>query len=191
VEIRETFKSAAPSEVLKALSVYCSSFYGSCLWDLGGDKAKQLYTAWNTSVKLVWGLPQQTRTYFLQQLISCRFSSAKVDILIHFVKFFHVQCSASYQVQVISRLLSRDMLSVTGKNLRLVQEMTQLNPFTASRARLRAALEVGELVDIPPLYQWRLPYLSSLLSQRGEAFYSAIEEEEQRLSELIDSLVIN
>ena len=35
VEIRETFKSAAPSEVLKALNVYCSSFYGSCLWDLG------------------------------------------------------------------------------------------------------------------------------------------------------------
>ena len=44
VEIRETFKSADPSEVLKALNVYCSSFYGSCLWDLGVDKAKQLYT---------------------------------------------------------------------------------------------------------------------------------------------------
>ena len=115
-----------------------------------------------------------------------------MDILTRFVKFFHgLKCSASYEVQVLSRLLSRDMLSVTGKNLRLVPEMTQLNPFTAIRAWLRAALEVGELVEVPPLDQWRLSYLSSLLSQRGEAYYSAMEEEEQRLSQLIDSLVIN
>ena len=192
VEIREIFKSAAPSEVLKALNVYCSSFYGSCLWDLGGDKAKQLYTAWSTSVKLAWGLPQQTRTYFLQQLLSCGFSSAKVDILTCFVKFFQgLKSSACYEVQVLSRLLSRDMLSVTGKNLRLVQEMTKLNPCTASKAKIRAALEVYELVVVPPLDQWRLPYLTSLLSQRGEAYYAAMEEEEERLTELIDSLVVN
>ena len=71
LEIRETFKSAAPSEVVKALKVYSRSFYGSYLWDLGGDKAKQVYTAWSTSVKLVCGLSQQTRTYFLLQMLCC------------------------------------------------------------------------------------------------------------------------
>ena len=77
-----------------------------------------------------------------------------MDILTRYVKFFHgLKTSASYEVQVLSRMLSRDMLSVTGKNLRLVQEMTQLNPSTASRSRLRAALEQCELVDVPPLDQ--------------------------------------
>ena len=52
VEIREQFKFAAPAEVVKALKVYSNSFYGCNLWDLGGDKAKQVYTAWNTAVKL-------------------------------------------------------------------------------------------------------------------------------------------
>ena len=42
VEIREVFKFAAPTEVLKALKIHSSSFYGSCLWDLGGEKAKQV-----------------------------------------------------------------------------------------------------------------------------------------------------
>ena len=66
VEIREVFKFAAPAEVVKSLKIHSNSFYGSCLWNLDGDKAKQVYTAWNTSVKLAWGCPQQTRTYFLQ-----------------------------------------------------------------------------------------------------------------------------
>ena len=46
VEIRETFKFAAPAEVLKALKMHSNSFYGSCLWNLGGEKAKQVYSAW-------------------------------------------------------------------------------------------------------------------------------------------------
>ena len=178
--------------VVKALKDYSSSYYGSNLWDLGGNKAKQVFTAWSTSVKLVWGLPQQTRTYFLQQMLRCGYSSSKVDILTRFVKFFHgLRSSASYEVQVLSRLLARDMLSVTGKNLRLIQELTQLNPWTASNGGLRAALERSEQADIPVLDRSRLPYLYSLLSQRSKAYYMVMEDEEERLSDLINSLVVN
>ena len=58
VETRELFKWAAPKEVIKATKVYSCSFYGSNLWDLGGDKVGQVYTAWNTAVKMTWGYPQ-------------------------------------------------------------------------------------------------------------------------------------
>ena len=51
VEIRSLFSFAAPAEVLHALKVYSRSFYGSCMWDLGCMKAKQVYSAWNTVVK--------------------------------------------------------------------------------------------------------------------------------------------
>ena len=34
VEIREIFSFASPVEVLQALKIYCSSFYGSMLWNL-------------------------------------------------------------------------------------------------------------------------------------------------------------
>ena len=124
VEIRQTFKAAAPSEQVKSLKVYSSSFYGSNLWDLGGSKARRVFSSWNTAVKLAWGLPQQTRTYFLQQLLCCGFSSARVDILTRFVNFFRgLLASASLEVQVLSRLLIRDRMSVTGKNLALIKEL--------------------------------------------------------------------
>ena len=47
VEVRETFQFASPVEVLQALKVYCSSFYGSMLWDLAANGASQVFNAWN------------------------------------------------------------------------------------------------------------------------------------------------
>ena len=39
VEIRETFNFATPADVLKALKIHSTSFYSSCLWDLGGRRS--------------------------------------------------------------------------------------------------------------------------------------------------------
>ena len=128
----------------------------------------------------------------MQQLLCCGFTSARVDILSRFVKFFHgLRSSASHEVQVLSRLLARDRQSVTGKNLLLVQELSGINPWTATPGRLKAALQSEEVVDVPALDRWRLSYLSSLLRQRGEAHYLALEDDEQRITDLINSLVIN
>ena len=114
------------------------------------------------------------------------------DILTKNCKFFHsLRNSASQEVQVLSRFLARDVQSVTGKNLRLIQELTNLNPWTTSYGQLRHALISAEMVPVPLLDRWRLPYLSSLIAQRREAKNKALENEEKRLDELIDSLVMN
>ena len=134
VETRTMFQWAAPAELIKATKIYCGSFYGSNLWDLGGDKAKQVYNAWSTSVKLAWGCPQWTRSYFVQQLLCCGQLSAKVDILSRYANFFHsLRKSSCHEVQVLSRLLARDIQSVTGKNLQLIADVSGLNPWTASK----------------------------------------------------------
>ena len=99
--------------------------------------------------------------------------------------------SASYEVQVLSRYLARDVQSVTGKNLIFVEDFSQLDPWTCGFGKMRSALTAAELVEIPALDRWRLPYLCTLLSQRSEAHQLALEVEETRLDELIQSLVIN
>ena len=192
VEIRETFKFAAPEEIIRCLKVYSNSFYGSSLWNLGGDKAKQVFNAWSTTIKLVWSYPQQTRSYFLQQLLCCGHYSARTDILTRFVKFFHgLRASASHEVQVLSRFLARDLRSVTGRNLCLVHELTNLNPWEVQYGRLRAALHAEETVAVPDQDRWRIQYLASLLRQRGEAYYNVLENEVEALTDLVNSLVTN
>ena len=52
VKIRETFGFANPIDIVSALKVYCSSFYGCMLWDLRGEKAGQVFNAWTTAIKL-------------------------------------------------------------------------------------------------------------------------------------------
>ena len=186
------FHFAAPEEIIKAMKIYSGSFYGSSLWDLSSEKAGQVFTAWNTSVKLVWGCPKWTRSYFLQELLSCGYTSAKADILGRFVGFFHsLRQSASFEAQVLSRMLSRDVRSVTGKNLQMVQELTNLNPWTTQKKHLKIGLVTSEIMETPLQDRWRIQYLSSLLSQRRFAHLEGLEEYEKHLSELIESLVMN
>ena len=128
----------------------------------------------------------------MQNLLSCGYHSARVDILTRFVKFFHsLRKSASREVQVLARLLARDIRSVTGRNLQYIYDASGLNPWTASHLMLRNALIAGEVVKVPLQDSWRLPYLASLLSQRRSAFQSALDSEVDRLTELINSLVTN
>ena len=54
-----------------------------------------------------------------------------------------------------------------------------------------ASLIAGAAVEVPLQDIWCLPYLSSLLSQRGKAHNLALEEFEEILTKLIDSLVAN
>ena len=74
-------KRASPVEVLRALKIYSSSFYGAMLWDLAGEKARQVYNVWNVAVKLTWGCPRATRTFLLQSVLSSGLPSAKADLL--------------------------------------------------------------------------------------------------------------
>ena len=128
----------------------------------------------------------------MQQMLSCGHQSARVDILTRYSKFFNsLRHSASKEVQVLSRFLARDIRSVTGRNLQLILDVSGLNPWTDSTAKLRDALTASEVVDVPPQDRWRLSYLGSLLSQRRSAYNLALDTEVERLSELIDSLVLN
>ena len=122
VEIRETFKFASPVDVVQALEVYCSSFYGCMLWDLAGQGASQLYNSWKTAIKLAWFVPRATRTYLVQQVLSAGHTSAKVNILTRYRNFFHgLRKSPSYEVRVMANIASRDVRSTTGSNLRRVK----------------------------------------------------------------------
>ena len=74
LEVRESFKFASPVEILTALEMYCSSYYGSLAgWELGGEAAKSFYNCWSTNVKLTWAVPRATRTYLVQQVLSLGF----------------------------------------------------------------------------------------------------------------------
>ena len=46
--IRETFSFAKATQLLTAIQIYCSDYYGSMLWDLFGEEAGKFFRCWNT-----------------------------------------------------------------------------------------------------------------------------------------------
>lgn len=52
------------------MKVYTASFYGSNLWELDSQMARQVYSAWGTAVRLAWSVPRGTRGYIEKNLLS-------------------------------------------------------------------------------------------------------------------------
>ena len=144
-------------------------------------------------MKLAWEVPRATRRYLAQQVLSCGLSSVRVDILSKFVGFFQsLRGSPCPEVSFLASLVGRDIRSITGKNLRLVARESSLNPWVVTPGTIKKVLkEKEENILVPPDDHWRLAYLDLLLEQRQNTHYLAMENEEKRLSELIDSLCIN
>ena len=132
VEVRQSFAFASPVEVLRALQVHCTSYFGSMLWDFGDAGATQFFNAWTTTIKLTWNCPRATRTYLVQNVLSCGYISAKCEILARFCKFMQgLPNSPSKEVTILTNLVARDVRSTTGRNLNLVASLTSCDPLVA------------------------------------------------------------
>ena len=191
LEIRELFSFASPVEILRALKVYTCTFYGSNLWELGGSMSEQVYNAWGIGIRLAWDVPRATRSYLVDNVLCPGVSSVRVDILSKFVGFFRALLSStSPEVSFMAYLVGRDQRTTTGRNMRLIREASGLDPWVNSARDVKKVLS-KKTAEIPVDDQWRLPYLGLLLEQRQAAHYGGHDEEEKRISNLIDSLCIN
>ena len=153
--------------------------------------ANQVYNSWGTAVRLTWSVPRATRSYLVEQVLSPDITSVRTDILAKYVGFFQsLKVSPSYEVSFMAHLISRDLRSVTGRNLKMVEDETGLSPWRQTPAKFKKALaSVKE--DVPATDHWRPGYLGLLLEQRQEAHYGGHQEEEDRINGLIESLCIN
>ena len=190
--VREQFSFAHPMEVLRAVRVYCCDHYGSMLWDMQGDSAKKYFNSWKTCIKLAWGVPRATHSYFLDYL-SGGLVTVRRDILTRYVNFYRsLLSSPCREVNILSRVVAKDIRSTTARNLQLLEIETAGLTWAAPPNKVREALAIREPV-VPEVDAWRIKYLGSLLEQRDRLVYQGEEESEDvgRIQELINSLCTN
>ena len=157
---------------------------------IGPVLATQLFNAWNTTVKLSRNCPRDTRTYLVQQVLSCSQSTARTDILTRYSKFFNsLRPSTSKEVATMANIASRDIQTTTGRNLRLVERASGLSAWGAGGDKLKEAIKTLETVQVELVNKWRVPLLDKLLSQRQELVYCG--EDTEVISDQINSLCIN
>ena len=98
------------------------------LWDLGGDTVKEVFSAWNTRLKLAWHVTRQTHTCFADHLLGSGVSHVKTDILAQYVGFFQaLRYSPSQVVRILVSMAGQDKQSCTGRNITYIREETGLD----------------------------------------------------------------
>ena len=131
-------------------------------------------------------------SYLVQEVLTTGLQSLEQRILRNTAEFFKTLMDCpSFEVAVLARISARDIRSSLGKNLQRIRDLTQLDPWSASKAELHAALERGLQIETPKADIWRPRCLANLLAERSQAFYRADDDEVCRLSSLIESLVAN
>ena len=160
------------------------------LWDLTGNGASQVFNAWNMAIKLTWDCPRETRNYLVQQVLSCGMTSARLDIMSRYAKFFKgLRTSTSREVATLANLMGRDVQTTTGKNIRLIEESSGLSVWITGQEKLKEALAENEIVTIDDADKWRIPLLGKLLGHKQELSYLGAKLE--LTSDLVNSLCIN
>ena len=191
VKVRENFSFAHPAEIINATEKYCSSHHGSSLWDLRGPAAESLYSSWNTNLKLIWNLPRNCHTYFIESVLAPGILSPRVTLMSRFLSFFHsLLSSPSTEVQVLSRLSAHDLRTTLGSNLAHAQAETGLDPWCYGGQRMKDELFRHNKSEVPPSDEWRLPLLEKLLFERLVTYYESNEGMELMNTQL-QSLVTN
>ena len=99
--------------------------------------------------------------------------------------------SPSKEVAVLARLVSRDIRTTTGTNIRVVEEASGLSIWDCCQEKLRNAVRRKEQVEVEANDEWRIQYLNKLLAQRQELDYLGQEVEKTMVDDLINSLCIH
>ena len=151
-----------------------------------------LVNSWKLSCKLAWDLPRGCRTYFVHQVLAPHVKNLEVSLWENFAGFFKgLLASTSHEVVTLSLHVSWDIRSNLGSNLNSLREKTHLDPWTAGKWEMNAALNRACGREAPMKDSWRIPLLKKLLTQQLSARYAGNGQEEDKLQKLVESLVVN
>ena len=175
------FEFAHPDQVLQAVNVYASHFYGSMLWNLYGPGAEQVFRSWNTCLKLAWGVPRWSHNYLVEHVLCCGIPSVRQKVLGQYLGFFQkLLSSESPEIRMLADLVGRDAGSVTGSNLINLEEEFGLDPWSSSSSQLAAQYSC---YVVPAADGWRLPLLVKLLEKKRDM--ETMNEKTKTISDLI------
>ena len=103
---------------LRLFQTYCSSHYGSVLWELNGIGFSSFCISWNKGVQRVIGIPFKTHTALLGPIID----SCHVSIVLRFCKFVDSMLTSDNKiVKVIITKAIASAQSPIGMNIAILR----------------------------------------------------------------------
>jgi hypothetical protein len=107
-----------PSELVESLfHTYCTSFFGSQLWNLNNNSLQELYIAWQKSVRRIWCISPRTHVRYLSCLSSSGLHISD-QLMLRFCKLYlSMLTSNNVIVSSLARRSVHSVNSTLGENL--------------------------------------------------------------------------
>ena len=121
-EIRQEFQFCHPLAQFHVNQIYNSSFTGSPIWNLFCRESEMLEKSWNTSVRVMFGLPFNTHRYFIQPVSGKK--HLKNILLSRFLSFLvQIKKTCKKLPGYLLDMIKQDVRSTTGANLRNIMRL--------------------------------------------------------------------
>ena len=91
----------------------------------------------------------------------------------------------------MARIAARDARTVFGSNVKLLSEVSGLDPWETGRVVMKRAINIRETRNVPAEDSWRIPYLHRLFERQHMAYYNDEESKYDETTSLINSLTQN
>ena len=115
------FKHVELATRIKLFKSFCSSFYGSQMWNLNCNSLCQLHTAWNKAVRALLRLPYRTHRWLLGPLLGGAHIREE-----HYIRtagfLLSAVSSGNATVQAVVSAASRDARSDMGSNIAFLRD---------------------------------------------------------------------
>ena len=160
-ELRQELGDQHPEVFIGLVQTYLTSMYGSNLWDLYHNSANRLFSAWNFLIKETFNLPYATHRHIVYNITEK--THLRVSLLRRFLNFYKAlgMCSKPEIVHLFF-LQKYDQRSVFGRNCFNICNEFEVNNISDLKYR---DIHMPTLMD--ETQEWRLPFLSDLLSLRN------------------------
>ena len=156
---------ADPAVLVKLIKIYCTSFYGSSLWDIYSSDVDKLYKSWNVTIRNVFDIPYTSHRYLIEPVSNC--PHPKTMISSRFVKFTQslVSCSKP-SVQYLANISKDDNRTLMGRTLSRISREINIAKAELSSSCVNKSMSY---FSVPDDNQWRINIIHGLLDTRSSS----------------------
>ena len=186
--LKQEFGHLHPKIVSDLLRIYGTSFYGSLIWSLKSKECQKLIRSWNVAIKIIWDLPYQTHTMFIEALTNY----PHLQSILHsrYVGFAEtLSKSKKFHVKMLFENCKHDLRTITGTNLQYLQQnydcLTLLDLFSKRYEISNSIVNEMKEEDV-----WNVELLEDLINVKygGE---NELDFSEDEITELIEFVAVS
>ena len=178
-QLMQQFGHVDPNLMVKLVSVYGTSLYGSSLWQLNSEDYLKLCRSWNTIIRIIWGLPYNTHTRFVESLSPLpHLQSALASRYVGFIQ--GLSATSNSVLDLLFKMCRNNVSTQTGHNIRELMESFNVFSFDQLLAH-KSVIRSTRVYALEESESWKIGLINDIVQiQKGISSFTILEEAEMK-----------